>query len=182
MTVQWASAKAAITAFVQATGVVGADHVVWDQDAYEVVFHESSVELRIAEERALGWDDVEAVEVAPGVAYPRVTGIREFVLTIRFRARTPADAYNARSALETIRASLYHPLRREVLTRAGVAFLATEMLDAREVTFGGRTEILANLDVRMSVLSELSVPGATYETVDSVSVSDRGAPPLLIPE
>lgn len=182
MTVAWASAKAAIASFVEATGVVGPDHVVWDRDSYGIVFHESSVELRISEERAVGQDDVEQVEITPGVYSPRITGIREFTLSVRFRARTPADAYAARAALETVRASFHHPLRRQVLTSAGVAFLSTEMLDAREVTFGDRYEILANLDVRMSVQSELYLPAETAGVVESVSASDHGAPPFLIPE
>ncbi len=182
MTVAWDDVKLAIQAFVQSAGVVADDHVVWDKDAAKLVLHESSVELRITGERAVGYDDVQDVEVEPGVFSPRVTGLREFVLSIRFRARTPVDAYAARTALETVRASFHHPGRREILSDAGVAFLATEMLETRDVTYQGRWEQIAELDVRLSVVSELFVPDVPRDRVAQVSISDRGAPPFLIPE
>ena len=182
MTVQWNAVKDAIRAFVQSTHVVAPDHVVWDRDASQLVMHESSVELRISGERAVGYDDVEEVEVASGVSSPRITGIREFTLSLRLRARSPADSYAARTALETVRASFHHPVRRKVLTDAGVAFLATEMLDAREVTLGDRYELVAVLDARMSVVSELFQPGESFDRVQEVALSDRGAPPFTLPE
>lgn len=182
MTVQWNAVKDAIAAFVRSTHVVAPDHVVWDRDASQLVFHESSVELRISGERAVGYDDVEEVEVAPGVYAPRVTGLREFTLSMRLRARTPADSYAARTALETVRASFHHPVRRKLLSDEGVAFLSTEMLEAREVTFGDRYELVAVLDVRMSVVSELFTPTEPFDRVEQVALSDRGAPPFLIPE
>ena len=182
MTVAWQAAKDAITAFVQATGVVDADHVLWDRDAAKLVLHESSVEMRISSERALGQDDVEMVEVGPNAFSPRITGLREFTLSLRFRARTPVDAYASRDALETIRASLHHPGRRQILTNAGVAFLSTEMLETRDITYQGRWEQIAELDVRLAVLSTLYAPDETREHVAQVSVSDSGATPFLIPE
>lgn len=183
MTVQWDSVKAAIGAFVAATHVVAEDHVVWDRDATQLVFHESSLELRISGERAVGTDDVEEVEVTPDVYAFRVTGIREFTVSMRFRARSPADSYAARTALETVRASFHHPVRRQVLTDAGVAFLSTEMLETREVTFGDRYELVATLDVRMSVVSTLEVAGETYDYVEAVELSSNPAtPPFPIPE
>ena len=174
MTVRWPEIQDAIRTFVERTGVVGPNHVVWDREAPGVIFHESSVELRISTERAVGDDDVAYAEVSPGIESVRITGNREFTLTMRFRARTPADAYNARAALETIRASFHHPARRRVLTDRGIAFLSTEMLDAREVTFGDRFETIASLDVRLGVVSELVATAEPdlLETVDAVSFTE----------
>ncbi len=182
MTVPWSAIQDAISLFVQSTGVVDADHVLWDREAAKLVLHESSVELRISGERAVGYDDVEEVESSPGVYSPRITGLREFTLSIQFRARTPVDAYAARNSLETIRASFYHPARRQVLTQAGVSFLETEMLETRDVSFGGRWEQIAVLDVRMATLSALYEPSEQTTYVQAVSLSDHGAPPFLIPE
>jgi hypothetical protein len=182
VTVAWSAIQAAITMFVQSTGVVDGDHVLWDREAAKLVLHESSVELRISGERSIGHDDVEEVEVEPGVYSPRITGLREFTLSIQFRARSPVDAYAARDSLETIRASFHHPVRREILNAAGVAFLETEMLETRDVTYQGRWEQIAALDVRLSVLSSLYEPTETVDRVLQVSVSDRGAEPFLIPE
>ncbi len=182
MTVAWDDVKLAIQAFVQSAGVVADDHVVWDKDAAKLVLHESSVELRITGERSVGYDDVQDVEVEPGVFSPRVTGIREFVLSIRFRARTPMDAYAARTALETVRASFHHPGRSEILSEAGVAFLATEMLETRDVTLQGRWEQIAALDVRLSVVSELFAPEETAENLMGVGVSDNSSEPVMIGE
>ena len=188
MTVAWNEVKAAVAAFVQSTGVVDSDHVLWDREAAKLVLHESSVELRISDERAVGHDEAEEVEVEPGLFVYRITGLREFTLSIRFRARSPEDAYALRDSLETIRASFYHPTRRALLSTKGVAFLSTEMLETRDFTYGGRWEQLAVLDVRMSVASvfderDLSPEHLKYiEHVESVSVSDGGAPPFLIPE
>ena len=182
MTVAFAAVKAAILTFVQSTGVVDADHVLWDRDAAKLVLHESSVELRISGERSVGWDDVEQVEVSPGVRAHRVTGIREITLSIRFRARSPEDAYAARDSLETIRASFHHPERRKILTRQGIAFLETEMLETQDFVLQGRWEQIAELDVRLSVVSTLFEPTETFAFVERLSVSDSGAPPFLIPE
>ena len=182
MTVAWTTAKAAILAFVQSSGVVDADHVLWDRDAAKLVLHESSVELRILGERSVGHDDVEQVEVSPGAYSHRVTGIREFTLSIRLRARSPEDAYAARDSLETIRASFHHPERRAILTDAGVSFLETEMLETRDITFQGRWEQIAALDVRMSVVSELHAVAETITHVESVSMQRASDLPFVIPE
>jgi hypothetical protein len=184
MSVAWPSVRAAISAFVESSGVVGPAHVVWDREASQVVFHESSVELGISGEQSIGFDDVEEIEVRPGVYSPRITGIREFTVTFRFRARTPSDSYNARSALETLRASFHHPARLSILSDAGVSFLSTEMLETREVTFGDRFEIIAVLDVRMSVVSTFfeESPTTAAAHLTAVSVSENGGLPFSVPE
>jgi hypothetical protein len=182
MTVAWTGIKDALSAFVRSTGVVASDHVVWDRGANETVFHESTVELRITGERSLGYDDVEDVELSPGIFAPRVTGIREFTLSIRFRARSEADAYAARHALETLRASFHHPVREQILSDAGVSFLETEMLETRDIVLGGRTETIAALDVRLGVLSELfdTSLDAQSQHLNSVGVSVNGALPFTV--
>jgi hypothetical protein len=180
MTVPWSAIQAAITRFVQSTGVVDDDHVLWDREAAKLVLHESSIELRIASERSIGFDDYEEVETSPGVYEQRLSGLREFTLSMRFRARSPEDAYAARDSLETIRASLHHPDRVDILSEAGIAFLTTEMLETRDVVHQGRWEQIAALDVRMSVLSTMVDVVRPDAFLAEVEVSENGQASVVI--
>lgn len=182
MTVAWDTIKPALVDFIEATGAVGPDHVFWEREAQPIAY-DDVVELRISAEDSIGFDDVEDVEVSPGAYAPRITGIRTFILSIRYYSRSQVTA--ARGALETIRASFYHPRRRQILDDAGISFLTTETLVTFDEVREERWESVAVLDVRLSVLSELFDPENDASTTDHVAafgVSVNGEPEITIPE
>jgi hypothetical protein len=188
---EWDAARAAIGAFIVSCGVVEpgpaldgnpADPyaaIFWEREANTLAFGDV-VELRISGEKSVGYDDCEDVEVSPGVFVPRITGVREFVLSIRYNSRSQATA--ARKALETIRSSFHHPTRSAILDDAGVAFLSTETLQTFDAVSDDRWESIAVLDVRMSVLSELFDPEeAPLGYLQSVGVSINGSAEETLP-
>jgi hypothetical protein len=155
VSVPWETVRSAVTDFIAACGVVSADHVSWEHEATPIV-HGDVIELRIGAESAVGFDDVAEVEQDDGRAVPRVTGWREFTLSIRYNSRSTVTG--ARASLERIRASLHHPARLAILSDAGVSFLGTEMLQAFNAVAEDRWEAVAVLDVRLGVVSELYEP------------------------
>jgi hypothetical protein len=188
VTVAWQDVENAIAAFVAASGVVPSTHILWEREKKQITYG-STVELRISSENSLGSDDIEwiAVDVdvddAPYVA-PRVTGLREFVVSFRYRSRVQGDLYAARAALETLRASLEHPVRSELLSAAGIGYLATETLQTLDVEHEGRWESVAVLDVRFAVVSTLysAASGSIADTVGTIGISQTGEPLIEISE
>lgn len=184
MTVHWNVIKPALIAFVESTGVVGPDHVFWEREA-QAIAYEDVIELRISAERAVGFDDVEEVEVVDGATsrnVPRITGIREFTLSIRYSSRNQLTA--AREGLETIRACFHHPRLVQTLEEAGIGFLTTEGLQTFDDVSDERWESVAVLDVRLAVVSDYFHPDTdtSVDTLNGVSVSIQGEPPILIEE
>jgi hypothetical protein len=155
VTVAWEKVRTALVAHLTSLGVVPPDHVFWEREAAPLAF-EDVIELRIGREAAVGMDDLEPVMVAPDRWVPRITGWREFVLSIRFNSRSQATA--ARNALERIRASFHHPTRLAALSDAGVSFLSTETLQTFDAVADDRWESIGVLDVRMGVVSEFFEP------------------------
>lgn len=180
MSVAWDVIKPALVTFIEATGAVLPDHVVWEREAHGFAY-EDVIELRISEERAIGYDDVEDVEVAPGAFAPRITGVREFTLSIRLSSRSELTA--ARNGLERIRACFHHPRLLQILDEAGVSFLATETIQTFDERTEQRWESVGVLDVRLGVVSELFEPelDASAEPLEGVGVSVAGQT-LSIPE
>lgn len=182
MTVAWDSVKTAIVSFLDATKVVGAEHVVWEREAVPLTY-DDVIELRFSGEDSVGYDDVAHVETEPGVFHPRVTGWREFVLSIRFYSRSQATA--ARYALERVRASFHHPQREAILSDAGVAFLSTETLQTFDAVEDERWESVGVLDVRLGVVSDLFEPDEDSDAfgyLTEIGVSIQGRPEETIHE
>lgn len=179
MTVAWDVIKPAIVAFIESTGVVLPEHVVWEREAHAISY-EDVIALRLLSEDSVGYDDLEDVEVSPGVLYPRITGIREFVLSIRFHSRSQVTA--ARNALETVRACFQHPRLVATLEDAGVAYLSSETLQTFDEVSDERWESIGVLDVRLGVVSEYFQPGApgapgtapSLDPIESVDVTVQG--------
>lgn len=180
MSVAWTEVKDAIVRFIEATGVVSADHVFWEREAHPIAY-EDVIELRIGSERAIGYDDVEEVQVAAGQFVPRITGIREFTLSIRMSSRSEVTA--SRGGLERVRSCFHHPRLLQVLEEGGVAFLSTETLQTFDGVSDQRWESVAVLDVRLGVVSELFEPDtdASADSLESVGVTAVDQP-LSIPE
>lgn len=171
MTVAWQSIKAAFVAFIAACGVVPPEHVYFQHEAHPLM-QDDTVELAISAESAVGYDDLELVEQPDGRLVPRITGSREFTLSIRFQTRN--EVIGARTALETVRASFHHPTRLAILENAGIGFLRTEMLQSFDDVFADRYESIAVLDVRFTVVSELYDPTEPgIETLLEVGVSTK---------
>lgn len=170
MTVAWDQIETALVAFIESTGVVKPGRVMWEREANPIAY-DDVVELRILREDSIGFDDVEDVEVSPGIFVPRVTGLREFTLSIRMHSRSEKTA--ARRGLEKIRSYLHHPRLIQTLSDAGVAYLSTEPLATLDPLFAGRFESVAELDVRFGVLSELFEPStdSSAESLASVGVT-----------
>lgn len=180
MTVPWDVIKPALVAFVDATGVVPPEHVVWEREAYPVTYNDL-IELRFLNEDSIGYDDVEDVEVAPGVFVPRITGVREFTVSMRYSSR--AETTPARMGLEKIRACLHHPRLTQILDDVGVSFLTTEPLVTLDAVSDERWQSVAVLDVRFGVLSELFEPetDASADPLEGVGVTVNGAT-ISLPE
>lgn len=169
MTVAWAAIKSACVAFIEATGVVLPGHVYFRHEAHPIP-HGNTVELAIIAESAVGFDDMDLVEQPDGRQVPRITGVREFILSIRFQTRD--EVLGARTALETIRASLQHPSRVAILEGAGLGFLRTEMIASFDDVLDDRWNAIGVLDARFTALSELYVAAETgIETLTEVGVS-----------
>lgn len=180
MTVAWEVIEPALRAFIESTGAVSAGHVYWERQAHAIAY-EDVIELRILGEDSVGYDDVEDVEVEPGRFVPRITGYREFTLSVRYSSRT--ETTPARIALEKVRACLHHPRLTEQLTDAGIHFLSTQPLVTVDAVYEDRWQSVAVLDVRFSVQSELFLPdldqsvphleavGAEVRVVDAVGVT-----------
>lgn len=181
MTVAWDDIKTALVEFIESTGVVAVpERVAWEREAHPIVY-DDMISLKISGEDSLGYDDVEDVEIAPGIFAPRITGAREFVLSIRYHARTEISA--ARNALETIRACFFHDRLTQVLDDVGIAFLSTETLQAFDTVAEERQESVAVLDVRFSVVSQYFQPDTdtSIDKLAAVDVTVQGRP-LSIPE
>jgi hypothetical protein len=189
--VTWDNVRAAISSFIVACKVVDPGEAIdgnpadpyaaifWEREANTVAFGDV-IELRISGEKSVGYDDCEDIEVSPGVFVPSVTGIREFVLSIRYNSRSQVTA--ARKALETIRSSLQHPTRVSILDDASVAFLGTETLQTFDAVSDDRWESIAVLDVRMCVVSELFDPDdPPVGYLESVGVSVNGSAEETLP-
>lgn len=180
MTVAWDHVQATLTAFVEATGVVKQGHVFWEREAHPIAYSDV-VELRITDEDSIGYDDVEDVLVGPGQYAPRITGLREFTVSMRFSSRSQASA--ARKSLEKVRACLHHPRLAQILEDGGLSFLTTEPLVTFDKVAEDRWESVAVLDVRFGVVSELFEPesDASADSLESVGVTVQGQT-LSIPE
>jgi len=155
MSVAWPTIKAALVTFFEATGTVQPGHVYYEGEPHEIV-QDDSIELTIRAERGVGYDDLEEVEQPDGRLVPRITGMREIILSIRFQTRDQVTG--ARTALERIRSCFHHPQRLEILEAAGISFLMTEMEQAFDGPFAQRVESVSLIDVRLAVLSELYDP------------------------
>jgi hypothetical protein len=167
--IDWQATKAALRAFVVATGVVPETDVVWEREAHGLTYG-NTIELRIGSERALGTDDVAQVETSPGVWALRITGTRECTLSIRYSSRSQATA--ARDALEIIREHLFHPVLLQSLSDAGVAVLSAESVRTFDSLSDARWESIAVLDVHLGLVSSLlsTVPIEHLAAVDMVTV------------
>jgi hypothetical protein len=166
--VAWPEIKAAIVAFARACNVIADDvQIHWDEQA-KPHMHGDYLWLTIRDEKSIGWDDVEDVEVTDANGkhwYPRVTGLREFVVEFEYRSRSAAADKAARNALEVIRSSLMHPVRRAILDDAGVAFLGAEDI---------RTEPNNQHDSRKESIAVLPVQFRVLATLFPVAVPEQG--------
>jgi hypothetical protein len=180
VTVAWDTIQPAIVAFIESCGVVRPEHVAWEREAHPIAY-DDVIELRILNEDSLGYDDVEDVLIAPNRYAPRITGLREFTLSVRFSSRSTATA--ARKSLEKLRACLHHPRLVQTLEDVGLSFLSTEPLVTLDNVEQERWQSVAVLDVRFGVLSELFEPDvdASAEALESVGVTVADQP-LSIPE
>lgn len=169
MTVAWHLIEPALVAFIEATGAVRPGHVFWERQAHAITY-DDVIELRIFHEDAKGFDDVDDVEVSPGQFVPRITGYREFTVSVRANSR--AETTPARIALEKVRACLHHPRLTQILTDAGIHFLATEAITTVDNIYEDRWQSIAVLDVRFSAKSELFLPDtdASVPTLEGVGV------------
>lgn len=161
MSVDWVSVKAALLEFAKLTNVIGDDRqIYWDEEAKPNA-HGDFLLLDISNERAFGSDDVEDVAVDDGLGnitwVHRITGVREFTCGFEFRSRSSKGTRAARNALETIRSSLDHPVRRRVLDDALVGYLGSDPIVTPNVEHDQRKESIATLNVRFSAFSELFV-------------------------
>lgn len=151
MPVDWRNVMCGLREFAQSTGVVPETHVLWENDARKLVTRDSTLELDLGPtERMVGVDDVDALNGAP-----RMTGMREFTVLFRYRVRTPDVDMRAREVLDVLRSSFSHPVRKQVLTARGIAFVAAEMIEVTTVRDSAQSEWeqVAMLEVRLAALS-----------------------------
>lgn len=180
MTVQWDDVEAAIETFVgdalTASGYANAAAVgvCWRDKSSKSHKTTPYVELSIGSEVARGHDEttwVETGDAPANVLVPKVRGVREFTLQIRVRSRSQAASRAARNVAEVLRASLYHPMLRQVLDTAGVAFLQTSGTGSAVTAHEDRYESVHVLDVRFGVGSELYLPAQSADPVEAVEVT-----------
>lgn len=159
MSVDWVAVKAALTEFAKRTNVIGDDVQIHFAEEAKPHMVGDYLWLTISDERAIGSDDIEDVLIDEGQPserwVSRITGIREFVCAFEFRSRSAKGARAARSALETIRASLEHPVRTQPLADAHVGFLSSDPITSVRTDHDQRKESIAVLNVRFSAFSEL---------------------------
>lgn len=190
MTVAWDRIKSALVAHVTRARVVPAGHVFWEREAAAIAFQDV-VELRILDERAHGFDDVEHV-VTAGTASPRITGIREFTVSFRYSSRSHVTA--ARNGLERLRASFHHPTWQQLLVDEGVGLLFTEEIQTFDAVRDGRWESIAVLDVHFCTVSvffdEITDPAdsgaieplvsVVFTTSDDMPPGQPQSPPVIV--
>ncbi len=156
MPLPWRQIMCALREHAQSVGVVPAERVLWENDARRVVAHDSTLEIDLGPvERMVGTDDVDEVD---GV--PRLTGMREFTVVYRYRVRTPDVDMSAREALDLLRASFFHPVRKQALTARGIAFVAAEVIEVitQRDSAASEWEQVAMLEVRLAALSTTHDP------------------------
>ena len=152
MSVNWTAIRSALITFMESTRTVSPGHVYFKGEAHPIMY-EDSIELEIRAERAIGFDDLEDVVQPDGRIVPRITGMREFIVSVRYPTRDMV--FGSRTALERIRSCLHHPGRVELLEAGGMSFLSTEMEQAFDGPFAQRVESVGVIDIRLAVLSEL---------------------------
>jgi hypothetical protein len=150
VTVAWDAIKVALVDHLARVRVVPPEHIFWEREASPIAF-DDVLELRFSDERALGYDDVRQELTTAGSLAPRITGVREFTLSIRFHSRSQVTA--ARNALERVRASFHHPAWVSTLCERGVGFLSTEQIQTFDDVFDARWESIAVLDVHFCTVS-----------------------------
>jgi hypothetical protein len=176
MTVDWESVENACESFVRGAlqaSSIGNVAVMW-RDKERKHLTEPYVELSISAETARGVDEQTFARVgtAPNdVAVPRVTGIREFTLQARIRARSQAATRHARNAAMVLRASLNHSALRKVLDDAGVAFQSVLSQGSAVTEYENRRESVHLLDLRFAVKSELYLPDETLGIARRVEIT-----------
>jgi hypothetical protein len=161
MSVDWPTVKDALIEFAKSTNVIGDDRQIYWAEESKPNANGDYLLLDIYNERAYGSDDVEDVGVDDGLGNitwcNRITGVREFTCSFLFRSRSAKGLRAARQALETIRSSLDHPVRRRVLDDVNVGYLGTDPIVSQNVEHDQRKESIATLAVRFSAFSELFV-------------------------
>lgn len=187
MPLPWQSIMCGLREFAQSTGVVPSTHVLWENDARKVVTRDSTLELDLGpSERMVGDDDLDTLDGAP-----RLTGMREFTVTFKYRVRTPDVDVRAREALDVLRSSFSHPVRRQALTARGIAVIGAEVIEVITTRDSAQSEWeqVALLEVRLAALSTTHDPreaGTPYagEWVHEVEiqgdVSDDGVAPFTV--
>jgi hypothetical protein len=155
MAVDWKATKLVIAAFVSACTGLTASKVVWTDEPMPSL-EAPYIELTISGEAGVGEDEVVWSDVVDdGTSYleATVSGTREFTLSCRYRSRSSANDVSARTVLEQLKQSFFHPVRRRRLEAADIAYHDTLMLQTLKVEHDNRRESVAVLDVRLSVQS-----------------------------
>ena len=181
MSLDWARIKTGLVLFAERARVVDVGRVFWEREAHPITF-DNVLLLRISDERAHGFDDVDDLPLPPlgERNAPRITGIREFTVSFRYSSRSQV-ATAARIGLERLRASFHHPGLLQILYDHGIGFLATETLVTSDMVRHDRWESDALLDARFCAVSELYDPADPDQGVDTlaaVGIDTRAPDPI----
>lgn len=187
MSIEWDTIEAACEAFVrrvvQSTGLTEerrCSAVVW-RDKAKGHLLVPYIELAIAGERSVGYDDIEYVDGVDSLT-PSITGVREFLLEVSCRCRDQSALGAARNHLERVRSALHHAGLLEVLSAGGVSYLTSQPLRTIPYVNESRKESLAILEIRLCARSLFydASEGVDYAETADVTVTVDGGDSSLV--